>query len=177
MHIHWHVWSSKFSAQLKSAQVSPLYKATDRLTEGTFRPVSVLPRVAKFYEQLYHDQMYNYFMCISWSYLSVFRSLYGCHNVLIKLIEDWKFALDRCQNAGSILMDLSKAFDCLPHMLLLFNKSHACGVSNKPCELMRNFLMGRQGCVERGILKSDWCELRKVVPQGSVLEPFIFNFL
>ena len=64
--------------------------------------------------------MYDYFMCILSSYLSVFRKRYGCHHVLIKLIEDWKSALDRGENASSILMDLSKAFDCLPYRLLHF---------------------------------------------------------
>ena len=71
-------------------------------------------------------------------------------------------------------MDLSKAFDCLPYRLLL-TKLHAHGVSNESCELIRHYLMGRQQCVEMGIVKSDWCEQRKVVPQGSILRPLLFN--
>ena len=114
--------------------------------------MSVLSCVSKVYARIYYDQMYEYFMGILSSYLSAFRKKYGCHHVLIKLIEDWKSDLDRGENAGSILMDLSKAFDCLPHRLLL-TKLHAYGVSNESCELIKHYLMGRQQCVKIGIVK------------------------
>ena len=93
---------------------------------------------------------YGYFIMLSC--LSAFRKKYGCHHVLIKMIEDWKSALDRGENAGSILMDLSKAFHCLLHRLLL-TKLHAYGVSNESRELIKHYLMGRQQCVKIGIVK------------------------
>jgi hypothetical protein len=48
--------------------------------------------------------------------------------ILLKIIEDWKKALDENKFVAAILMDLSKAFDCLPHKLLI-NKLDAYGVS------------------------------------------------
>jgi hypothetical protein len=45
--------------------------------------------------------------------LSAFRSGYGCQTALLKIIEDWKKALDENKFVAAILMDLSKAFDCL----------------------------------------------------------------
>jgi hypothetical protein len=43
--------------------------------------------------------------------LSAFRSGYGCQKTLLKIIEDWKKALDENKFVAAILMDLSKAFD------------------------------------------------------------------
>jgi hypothetical protein len=38
---------------------------------------------------------------------------------LLRLLEDWKVALDKNQYVAAIPMDLSKVFDCLPHDILL----------------------------------------------------------
>ena len=65
--------SAQFPAQLKCAEVSPLYKAADPLVESNFRPVSVMSCVSKVYERICYDQMYEYFMGILSSYLSAFR--------------------------------------------------------------------------------------------------------
>ena len=45
------------------------------------------------------------------------------------MIEMWKKALDEQKVAGAVLTDLSKAFDCLPHDLLIA-KLHAYSFEN-----------------------------------------------
>ena len=46
--------------------------------------------------------------------LCAFRKGHGCQTTLLRLLEDWKTALDKNQYVAAILMDLSNAFDCLP---------------------------------------------------------------
>ena len=75
-------------------------------------------------------------------FLSAFRSGYGCQIALLKIIEDWKKALDENKFVAAILMDLSKAFDCLPHKLLI-NKLDAYGVSEFALKLIKNYLSNR----------------------------------
>ena len=64
----------------------------------------------------------------------------GCQSTLLRLVEDWRNALDNCQYAAAILMDLSKACDCLPHGLLL-GKLRAYGLSVKACALVAAILV------------------------------------
>ena len=118
--------------------------------------------------------MYKFFQTILSSYLAAFRQNYGCNHVLLKFVEDMKHVLEKREHFGAILMDLSKAFDCLPHPLLIC-KLHAYGVSLKSCELMISYLSYRKQRVKVGSSKSDWCLMRKGVPQGSILGPLLFN--
>jgi hypothetical protein len=71
-------------------------------------------------------------------------------------------------------MDLSKAFDCLPHDLLLA-KFEAYGLSGRAVELLRSYLSNRQQQIKLGSTTSVWEDIVKGVPQGSILGPLFFN--
>ena len=83
-------------------------------------------------------------------------------------------ALDDRKLVGILFMDLSKAFDCLPHGLLVA-KLRAYGLTNSACELIGNYLSGRMQRVKIAGTKSQWNYLEKGVPQGSILGPLLFN--
>jgi retron-type reverse transcriptase len=71
-------------------------------------------------------------------------------------------------------MDLSKAFDCLPHNLLLL-KLENYGVSENSLKLLQSYLTGRKQCVKIGSVCSSFLDIYKGVPQGSILGPVMFN--
>ena len=71
-------------------------------------------------------------------------------------------------------MDLSKAFDGLPHCLTIC-KLHSYGVSREACTLIASYLRGRKQRIKLGNTRGEWTELLKGVPQGSILGPLIFN--
>ena len=71
-------------------------------------------------------------------------------------------------------MDLSKAYDCLPHDLLLA-KMEAYGFSADSLKLVHSYLVRRNQRVKIGSMCSSRQEIKSGVIQGSVLEPFLFN--
>ena len=110
--------TSVFPDQLKIAEVKPLHKKNSLHDKGNYRPVSILPIFSKIFERAMNKQVTDYFGHHFNIYLSAFRPGYGCSTTLLKVIEDWKQALDENKYIAAILIDLSKAFDCLPHDLL-----------------------------------------------------------
>ena len=87
-----------------------------------------------------------------------------------------KNALDQKHAVGALLMDLSKAFDCLPHGLLAA-KLHAYGLTPAACCLLGDYLSGRQQWVKISDARSAWETLAKCGPWGSILEPLLFNII
>jgi hypothetical protein len=71
-------------------------------------------------------------------------------------------------------MDLSKAFDCLPHDLLLL-KLKSYGVAPPSLNLLESYLNNRKQCFKVGTHSSNWQTMFKGVPQGSILVPILFN--
>ncbi|XP_068719429.1 uncharacterized protein [Montipora capricornis] len=93
---------------------------------------------------------------------------------LIKLADDWRKSLDEKQEVGVVAIDLSKAFDCICHNLLLA-KLKAYGLHDTALKLLRSFLQERKQRVMCNNSCSNWIPIRCGVPQGSLLSPLLFN--
>jgi hypothetical protein len=71
-------------------------------------------------------------------------------------------------------MDLSKAFACLPHNILL-DKLSAYGVSSQSVSLLKSYFSNRKQQIKVNSVLSDWADIQKGVPQVSILGPLLFN--
>ena len=107
-----------FPDLLKYAEIAALFKKLDRLCKENYRPASILTALSKVFEKMHCRQLTSYFDRIFSKYLSGFRQKYSCQSTLLRMIEEWKSALDNGNMVGSIPIDLSRAFDSLPRGLL-----------------------------------------------------------
>ena len=118
---------NSFSDSAKIASVRPIFKKGERTEIGNYRPVSILNCFSKIYERVLHNQIASFSNKFLSDFISAYRKGYSTNHVLIRLIENWRTTLDKNLFTG-VLMDLSKAFDCIPHNLLIA-KLHAYGLS------------------------------------------------
>jgi hypothetical protein len=165
---------SVFPEKLKAAQASALFKKNNSLDKSNYRPISVLPTISKFYERAIFDQLMEFLNNHFNPLLSAFRPGFGCQTALLRIIEDWKKALDDNKCIAAILMDLSKAFDCLPHNLLML-KLEVYGLSENSLKLLKSYLENRRKRIEIGNNYSEWDTSIKGVPHGLILDPVLFN--
>ena len=97
----------------------------------------------KFFERCMHRQISEYFETVLSKFQCGFRKGYSTQDCLLAMVENCKKALDQGNEYGALLTDLSKAFDCLPHDLIVA-KLHAYGFSIESLKLINSYLTERK---------------------------------
>ena len=131
-----------FPDSLKEANITPIFKKDDPLDKSNYRPVSVLPLISKVYKRLIYHQLIEYESFLS-HILCGFRKDHSTQHALFKLLQSCPKELDNEGFVGTILIDLSKAYDCIPHGLLIA-KLNCYGTENRSLLLILDYLTNRK---------------------------------
>ena len=113
------VKKSNFPSSLKKVNTMPVFKKGDRNSKDNYRPVSILPNMSKIFQRCIFRQLYSFMLEFLSKYHCVFRKGYSTQHCLLVMLEKWKSPVDKGKSFDVLVTDLSKAFGCLSHELLL----------------------------------------------------------
>lgn len=169
--------SGVFPSQWKTAIVCPIPKIRSPMTVKDYRPISVLPVLAKVMESVACEQLQGFLEDSNLydQYQSAYRNNHSVQTSLIRMIDDVRQAANKRMITVSILFDFSKAFDRMNHLLLIRKLKHL-NLSDGALKWVHLYLTGRTQVIvdhARNTCSSGFL-IRAEVPQGSVLGPLLF---
>ena len=144
------------------------------LDKLSYRPVSILPLLSKVYERIIYNQLSQHPEQFINSILCGFCEAHNTQHPFFKLLHSWQRELDSGSFVGRILIDLSKAYDCISHKLLIA-KLECYGLDEFNLKLILNYLGHRKQRTKIGSSFSSWFDTYIGVPQGSIRGPLLFN--
>nr|VZI46505.1 unnamed protein product [Spirometra erinaceieuropaei] len=159
----------------QSAWITPLYKGGSRISENSYRPVSLTSICCNIMENIIKQQSMQF---LEQNHLLSdsqhgFREVRSCVKNLLYCPEHWTRAVDRGDMVHDIYIDFKKAFDSVRHHRLLYKLSRT-GVQGKLLMWIRSSLLGRSQAVHISNQQSAEVAVRSAVPRGSVLGPTLF---
>lgn len=153
----------------------PIHKKGPTDKCDNFRPVALIPLIAKVIEKIVHTRLMEYLEENGILTPDQFGFQRGKSTAMAAtaLTRRCLKGLDEAQKVGAWLLDLSKAFDCLDPSLLLTKLQHY-KFDPLAVRFFRSYLHGWQQCVSLEGKLSDLHPLEYGVRQGSILGPTLF---
>ena len=104
----------------KLGEIVVVHKKDCTLTKTNFnRPVTILPVLSKVFEKLVHSRLASHFKDVYHNNVFANRDYHGCDAAILSLTEQFKKELDNHEVISLVSMDQSKAFDTLPHDVIV----------------------------------------------------------
>ena len=152
-----------------------LFKGGAPNDASNYRPIAVVPVVAKILEKIVATQLGTYLEQnnLLHPHQGAYRCRKSTEDILLLAVDYIATLLDRGCVVCAAFIDLRKAFDSLDHYLLLQRISEL-GVHCQVLEWFKNYLTDRYHRVKAADIFSSWRLMKGGIPQGSALDPLLF---
>ena len=160
--------------QFKLSFITPIFKSGNKSLIKNYRPISILSHVSKIFEKLIYIRLHTQlkvFISNNQHGFSYGKSTATNLSILSNKILD---SFESNIETDIIYTDFSKAFDSVPHDLLIYKLS-LFNFSPELIQLFTSYLSNRQQLVSLQGYKSNSFTAKSGVPQGSILGPLLFN--
>ena len=140
-HFNYGIAYGEFPDELTHADVIPVHKKNEKCDKTNYKPVCILTNISKIYEKLLYNQLlaYSYNYSLLATNQCGFRKGFSSQYCLLVMLEKLKEAIDRGNQFGTLLTDLSKAFDCTDQKLPIA-KLYEYGVSSSALNIISSYL-------------------------------------
>ena len=157
--------------QWKTANVTPIHKKGPKEEVSNYRPISLTSIPCKMLEHIVLHYLNKSLDNVLYNRQHGFRKGLGCETQLCATYHDLAKALENGSTTHAVILDFKKAFDKVPHSLLLQKLRQIDGVDPSIANWIQGFLTDRhQRVAVRGTLSTD-LPVSSGMLQGSTLWP------
>ena len=159
---------------LKIGKQTPVFKSGENYFSN-YRPITVCNSISKIIERIAGNRLIEYLERnkILNEHQFGFRKKHSTIHAMINILDTSLEALDQKLTVGGVFLDISKAFDCVDHDILL-HKLENYGIRGNVYDWFKSYLSNRKQFVTINGKSSDYYNTSYGVPQGSVLGPILF---
>ena len=167
--------TGNFPDVFKIANVTPIHKKGEINDPSNYRPISILPVFSKVFELLLKNQLVAFLENnnILNDNQHGFRAGRSTGSAIAAFVDRVVSCFEDGEYCSVMFLDLSRAFDCVCHELLI-RKLYMYNVLPNSVKLLASYLSNRRQCVNYEKEKSAVGSLTSGVPQGSILGPVLF---
>ena len=170
-----------FPNRLKYAIILLIHKKGDKLIMSNYKPISLLLSCSKILETIMFNRLYQYVHTNEILAPEQFglRKESNIEKTVFSLTDSVLSSLNIWQKTAGIFCDLSKAFDCVNHKILLAKLCH-CGIRGVSLNWFKTYITNRKQKVKittqnlKHISFCRWETIKNGVPQGLILGTLLF---